>query len=258
MVDGKPPLRVPLDALQPGPRRLQGEALHYVTRVHRCKAGDRLLAFDPVAQLEAPGVLRSVESSVALVDLEQPRQAERVPAARVTLVYALAKGDKVDQVVRDGTALGVTRLVLTCAERSVVRLDAERSASKRRRWQTIAVESARQCGRGDLPELEGPWPFEEALRAGVTPGGTALCLAADAERPLSSALRAWNASTELTLLVGPEGGFSEAEIRAARAAGYQTTCLGPFVLRTETAAVAVLGAVAAWVGSSFAAAADPL
>src|SRR5262249_23530063 len=140
---------------------------------------------------------------------------------------------------RDATELGATRVVPVICERSVARPDGARAA----RWRRIAVDAARQCGRGDAPAVEGPVPFVDAVHD-APPDALRLCLDPGAERPLGAALEE-DQGQAVVLAVGPEGGLTPAETAAAGSAGFVLVTLGPLVLRTETVCAAVLGALSA-------------
>jgi 16S rRNA (uracil1498-N3)-methyltransferase len=168
-----------------------------------------------------------------------PRAAAR-PARAVTLIQGIGKGDKLDAIVRDATELGATGVVPALCERSVARPEAARAA----RWRRIAVEAARQCGRGDVPAIAAPLTFVAAVRE-ADPAALRICLDPAAECPLGSVLQRVGAPTAVVFAVGPEGGFSAAEIAAAEAAGFTRVVLGRWVLRTETVCAAVLGALLA-------------
>jgi 16S rRNA (uracil1498-N3)-methyltransferase len=161
----------------------------------------------------------------------------------IRLIQGLGKADKPDEVIRSATALGVARVTLVHTERSVARPLGERAAGRAERWRRVAIEAARQSGRGDIPALEGPLAL-----AAVLSEPSAACrivLAPDAE-PLLSRLSAWSPESSLELLVGPEGGFDSEEQRELGAAGFLPAALGTTTLRTELAGVAALGAVVAW------------
>jgi 16S rRNA (uracil1498-N3)-methyltransferase len=237
------PLRVPLHSIAPGAVVLDSDTARYVTRVHRLGVGDSFIAFDPEARLEADAHITSVNRSVRC-DLERVRPATAVAKTGVTLVQALGKGDKPERVVRDATALGVERIVFCVSSRTVAR-PGERTPSRLARFRAVAVEACRQSGRGDAPLVEGPVPLSEALASDGSTAAVRLCLDTRATTSLAAALGEWRPDRPLTVLVGPEGGFDETEIRAATDAGFVLVRLGDFVLRTETAAVAVLGALVA-------------
>ncbi len=240
-------LRVPLSPLATGRVALDEGTGRYVARVHRLRPGDVFVAFDPEAATEA---LCTVETDrlphveVTVGPVETSRARARFD---VSLLQAIGKGDKPDQVVRDATVLGARRVVLVHTERTVARAE---GTHKRDRERRIAVEAARQSGRGDVPEVIGPLTLDDALSGAPPALGLVLCFREDAE-PLLTRLAAWQRDGALSLLVGPEGGFSEGELEQATAAGYQPTSLGEFVLRTETAATVALGAVQCHAASAF-------
>ncbi len=182
----KPPLRLPLDAIAPGLRVLPPEAATYVTRVHRLGAGDRILVFDPDLAIEADAEIAEAERRGVVAHIGDVRPAQRRPARSVTLVQGIGKGDKLDAIVRDATELGATRIVPALCERSVARPDPPRAA----RWRRIAVDAARQCGRGDAPLIDAPVGFAEALLLTNDPPALSLCLDPAADQPLGVALAA--------------------------------------------------------------------
>jgi len=218
---------------------LPAETARYVAAVHRLTVGDRFLAFDPESATEAEAEIVEVRGRSVRVAVAAPRAASVRPARRVTLIQATGKGDKMDAIVRDATELGATLLVPAVAMRSVSRPGGD----KVKRWRRIAIEAARQCGRGDAPALEPPLPLLEAIaRFARAPGA---CFVLDGDVHLSEFVVPLTREASVTLLVGPEGGLEETEIAAAVAAGLQRVTLGPLVLRTETVCAAALGALLA-------------
>jgi len=173
-----------------------------------------------------------------------------MPLRRVTLLQGLCKGEKFDDIVRDATELGASRVVPVIAERSVAR-PADGRAS---RWRKIAIEAARQCGRGDAPAISSPMDLAEAVSLFASGEGVAgYCLDpfADPSTDVSfgAHLLSLDAAVELAFVVGPEGGLSPAEIDACTSAGLMRASLGPLTLRAETVCAAVLGAVAVLAGT---------
>ena len=235
------PLRVPLAELAAAERTLPDDVGRYVSRVHRLGAGAALAFFDPEAGLEADGVVLRADRDGVRVSVGPPRPTTRRPPWPLVLLQALGKGDKVDAVVRDATELGATAVWVVATARSVPRVEATRRA----RWERIATEAARQCERGDRPTLRGPVPLDEALTASEAgPAPLRVCLDPRAERSLTdvSRERPWSGAV---VLIGPEGGLDDDELARADAAGFVRVRFGAFVLRTETAATAVLGALVA-------------
>ena len=234
-------LRVPVSELAPGETTLDPRASRYVARVHRARVGDDLLLFEPVTAREADATVLAITRSGVRCRVGDVRPSSLRPPRPVTLVQGIGKGDKLDAIVRDATELGATRIIAAETARGVVKLGS-RAEERMRRLRRIAVEAARQCGRGDVPEVSGPLPWSTALERAADSIGLSLCLWERATDPIAPMLRALGPEQPLTFAVGAEGGLEDAEIDAARSRGYAVVSLGPFILRTETVAAAVLGA----------------
>jgi 16S rRNA (uracil1498-N3)-methyltransferase len=233
---------VAVTPLSEGELTLEQAASHYVQNVHRLRPGDRFVAFDPQSRTQADAEI--VGCAAAAVRCRMSKMTvmpERT--SRVSLIYALAKGDKLDVVVRDATALGVDEIVLTSTERSIVQLAGDRAERRVARLKTVAVESARQCQRGDIPCVVGPLSLQEALEHAAAHAGERWCLHPDGPISAGQALVQWSPQRRLAVLIGPEGGFSNAELELAQRYGFRVVALGQLVLRTETAVAAVLGAI---------------
>jgi len=160
----------------------------------------------------------------------------------ITLVQGVPKGDKLDDVVRAATELGVARIAPALTARTVVKLDAARAGARRTRWERIAREAAKQCGRSRWPVVEAPRPLTEWLTEPVADGTLKLCLWEEERTPLERALAAERPAGAI-VVVGPEGGLVREEADAARAAGWQLVGFGPRLLRTETAGPAIVAAL---------------
>jgi 16S rRNA (uracil1498-N3)-methyltransferase len=165
------------------------------------------------------------------------------------LLQALAKGDKCDAIVRDATELGATAIQFVETERTVVRIDRDRAKPRVLRWRKIAEEAARQSARDEVPQMSGPTPWLDAV-LGVPETFERIVLWEHAEQPLVLALEAAIENERgIALAVGPEGGLTPEEVEAARRAGWHVCSLGRSILRTETVATAVLGAIRVLAGS---------
>jgi 16S rRNA (uracil1498-N3)-methyltransferase len=191
-----------------------------------------------LAEIEAAHKERVVFRT--LEKLEAP-----VAGVRLILCAALVKFDRFEWMIEKATELGVAEIVPFEAARSERGLD--RAAEKRvERWRRIALEASQQSRRSHLPEVRAPVAFEDVIKQAAgwryvldeEPGGVALASAVpDAER---------RAEDSVALMIGPEGGWTDAERAAFVAAGWTRVSLGPLILRSETAALAglaVLGAM---------------
>lgn len=237
-------VRAPLTGLREGENTTTPELERYLRRVLRRKPGDAVTLFDPVTSREASAVLPETEGTLVCGPV---REAEVVARREVVLLHGLAKGDKMDAIVRDATELGATCVTLVESERSVVKLEGKRRDERKKRLEKIAEEAARQSGRADPPRIEGPCTFREAV-AKLPGDGTArrFALAPAARAPLGPLLVEALATRDAPLVfaIGPEGGLSSAELDFLEAHDFTCVSIGAFVLRTETVAAAVLGALA--------------
>jgi 16S rRNA (uracil1498-N3)-methyltransferase len=238
--------RIPIARLSSGPGRLEGAVAHYLARVLRVRAGDAIVLFDPATGREGDARLLGVEHGSVRVDVGELREGTVLPVRSLTWVQALAKGDKCDEIVRDATELGATHILVATTKRSIVKLEAARAAARSARWSRIAEQAARQCGRADAPRVDSPAEWADALGR-VDATHERFCLWEGAREPLARPLfEALARRAALAFASGPEGGFDDAEVELARASGWSLVSLGPRLLRTETVAAAVLGAVEVW------------
>ncbi len=237
-------LRVPVVELRIGQHMLDKETTHYLVHVHRAAVGDRFMAFDVEAAAEATATLLTVDSRHAADLIECVRDSCCIPRHRLALVQSFGKGTKIDQAVRDATVLDVSELWVVSSARSALTVPKE-TGGRLRRWRKIAVEAARQCQRGNIPNIVGVRSFSEALASLADFSGNKWILSPRAANTLGENLSASRAS-DVTLLVGPEGGFDDQEYAEARQAGFVEVRLGLRVLRSETAVTAALGAIAAF------------
>jgi 16S rRNA (uracil1498-N3)-methyltransferase len=180
----------------------------------------------------------------ALVEAFEPVEVE-LPYG-LTLAQALPEGTKMDWIVEKAVELGVAAIAPLAAQRSVVRLSGERAEKRQAHWQGVITAASEQCGRNRLARLA---PVTELLRwLALPPEGTRVLLSPRATRSLSDWARA-QPPQAVTLMIGPEGGFSDQEEEAALAAGALPLSMGPRVLRTETAGLAALAILgASWGG----------
>jgi len=236
----KGPLRVPVAHVETGNSILDEDASRYIARVHRKRVGDHVILFDPDTALEAEAEITAIDRANVAVHVEETRAASLRPTRRVTLLQATCKSDKFDAIVRDATELGACRIVPILAERSVGRP----ADGRARRWRKIAIEAARQCGRGDAPAIASPMELAEAVQLfAAGEGVVGFCLDPWADTRLGPHLTNLPRDVELAFIIGPEGGLSPTEIEACTSAGIVRVSLGPLTLRAETVGAAVLGAV---------------
>jgi len=241
--------RVYLDApLEAGGRvTLTGSAARHLTRVLRLRPGQALTLFNGGGG-EYAATIEAVHGEKVAVAVGEAQAIERESPLILTLAQGVSRGERMDFVVQKATELGASSIVPLLTERSVVRLSAPQAARKLEHWRAIAIAACEQSGRNRLPQVVPPLPLPEFLHPrGASNGGAGG--AADAIRlllaPASSARidEVPRPAHSVTVLIGPEGGLTDAEEQAAVAAGFVPVRLGPRILRTETAAITALALV---------------
>jgi 16S rRNA (uracil1498-N3)-methyltransferase len=239
-------VRVPIAGLSSGERTLDPNASRHLARVLRLSSGSSFVAFDPRAAVEADARIVDVVRGVVRAHVGPLRPGRSIAEREVVWLQGIAKADKLDAIVRDATELGATRIVPFLSRHAVVKIDDRNRASKHARWQRIASEAARQSGRAEAPVVDAPQSFDEAI-AGVDAGHARILLFERGADPLGPMLKSvLDGNVPLAVAAGAEGGFADEEIAQARASGWQVASLGDSILRAETVASAVLGAIRIW------------
>ena len=219
---------------------LKDNAFIHVNRVLRLKVGAKLILFNGKPDAFA-ATLTEIGKRAIWARITEVLPAESEPALRIVLAQGISRGEKMDYTVQKAVELGVNAIQPLVADRSVVDVTGERLTRKIQHWRGVMIGACEQCGRNRLPELREPLTLMDWLARPLEPG-LRLLLDPDA----SQGLRALRLPADgVTLLIGPEGGFSATEVERAQAAGFTGIRLGPRVLRTETAGIAALAAIQA-------------
>ena len=229
--------RVHVDVeLQTGRRlTVEGSAGNHISRVLRLRVGDALTLFNGQGG-EYAGSIDEIRRDTVVVSILERRDVDRESPCQLTLAQGISRGERMDWVVQKATELGVWQIAPIFTERSIVQLDEKQASRKLQHWRSIAIAACEQSGRNRVPQITQPVGLYELLEK-RTSSGTALLLSPGA--PLRIADLA-STGTQITVLIGPEGGLADVEQQAAVKAGFTPVRLGPRVLRTETAAVCAL------------------
>jgi 16S rRNA (uracil1498-N3)-methyltransferase len=222
------------------PERISGDRVAFDTdetqhlaRVLRLRPGDLVTAADGRGRAWEVRILTLGDTATGTIVGPASLAAES-PLA-ISLVQGVPKGDRMEAIVRATSELGVAQILPALTERTVVRLDAAQWRERARRWQRVAREATKQCGRAVVPAVEAPRPLSEWI-AGAAPADLRLCLWEVEGEPLRSVLDRRDGGTRSAIvIVGPEGGLTREEVALAVAAGYVPVTLGRRILRTETA-----------------------
>ncbi len=225
---------------QPDSPRLAGSEAHHCRNVLRLELGDKVVLFDGRGR-ELTAEIISTDAGQVL--LRKLHEAHTPPLrCRFTLGQAIPKGKNMDLIVQKAVEIGAAEIVPILSDRTVVRLDEESAAAKQSKWQTVAIEAAKQCGQNWLPQIQAPQSlagfFQPPRRFDLQLIGS---LQSDAVH-LKKILTEYRAEhgdrpASVLMLVGPEGDFTPAELSLARSHGCRPITLGPIVLRVETASI---------------------
>jgi len=210
---------------------LDGERAHYLRTVLRLRVGNEIVVFNGRGG-EFEAKVLSIERRKVRLRLASWCDRDAESRLGIHLGLAIPKGERMDWAVQKAVELGVAGIFPLLAEHGNVLLKGERAERKRQHWQAIVVSACEQCGRNRVPVVALPqalasWVEQQAGGIVLDPSGVGFAELDPPER-------------ELRLLIGPEGGLSPGEIQLARAKGFRAACLGPRILRVETAVVAGL------------------
>lgn len=216
-----------------------GDDVKHISRVLRMREGESITVCDKCGS-DYECTITQISSDVikAKIDNKYPNSQE--PPIHITIYQGLPKSDKMDYIVQKCIELGAVRIVPVDTKRVVSKpKDIDKKIS---RWQKIAEEAAKQCGRGIIPQVSHLVKFEDAIKEMANSDAISLMpYECERESRLKDALAL--KSNTINILIGPEGGFDESEVKAAKDAGLKTVTLGPRILRTETAPIATCTAV---------------
>ncbi|MGI9291500.1 MAG: 16S rRNA (uracil(1498)-N(3))-methyltransferase [Gammaproteobacteria bacterium] len=213
---------------------LDDQAARHIARVLRMRSGDAIVLFDG-SGLEFPGILINVTLKSVSVELEKHAAPNTESPLQIKLWHGICRGEKMDYVIQKATELGVYEIQPVLTHRSVVKLDADRASKRVEHWRRVAISAAEQSGRVFVPEILAPQTLLNALEE-ETESTWKFLLDPQAEKANEKILQ----GDTITLLTGPEGGFTEEERQAGSQAGFTLMALGPRVLRSETAPVSAL------------------
>jgi 16S rRNA (uracil1498-N3)-methyltransferase len=219
-----------------GSFELPPDAAHHASRVLRLRVGDEVEIFDGIGN-ECQGRVAELSGKCVTVAEITPTGNNRESPLNVVLAQALSSSEKMDWVIQKATELGVTEIQPLATERSVAKLPAERVYKRLEHWQQIAISACEQCGRSKLPGLHAPMDIMVWLQQTKSGPDAKYILLPEGAASLHDQAKPQG---KAVLLIGAEGGFSQAETTAALQCGYIPIRMGARVLRTETAAIAGL------------------
>lgn len=235
---------------------IEGAVARQITRVLRLKAGDAITLLDGSGGVYSAEIT-SLSSGVVRARILDSKTDVNEPKLKLTLASCLPKSDRAEYIVAKCTELGISEIALVESERTIARLNADNTDKRLARLRRIAVEATEQCGRSRVPDIRGVIGFDELV--GMVPRFDLTIVAWEEESGLSlrealrtvsklpgrssSEARGSHGVETVLVVIGPEGGLAEHEVKALTSAGAISASLGPRLLRTDTAAIAACAAV---------------
>lgn len=211
---------------------------NHLARVLRLREGDACVLFNGDGH-DHGGRIVTISKREVVVELGDARAVETESPLHVTLLQGIARGEKMDLILQKATELGVAAIIPVVAERTEVKLDAERTEKRVAHWRSVIASACEQSGRARLPTLAAPAALNDAARA---IDGDAMRLTLDPAGAVSLAT-VQVATGAVVVAIGPEGGWSPRDREILSAAGFIGLRLGPRILRTETAGLAAIAAL---------------
>ena len=220
---------------------IAGTDAHHIMHVLRARIGQKLIVVDAAQQIAETEICAFGEDCLTVKCLQRIEAATEAPI-EVTLLQCLPKGDKMDFIVQKAVELGVSQIIPVASANCVVKYDAAKRLARQKKWQKVAEEAAKQCGRTLQPTVLAVTNLKEVLENPEEETAVFMCYEGAAQEPMQDFL-AKNQAKRFAVLIGPEGGFTPAEVALCQQHGVQTVTMGPRILRTETASLAALSLV---------------
>lgn len=218
---------------------ISGEVLHHLRDSLRIRTGEIILCVDEDGNRYTV-VVAETGKDILTGDIVKKEEAVQAAPLHINLVQVIPKGPRFDFIIQKATELGVSVISPVISERSVVRIEKERSDDKIRRWKRIALEAAQQANRRDMPDILYPVSLSDFLSSYVKCDLNLLLWEGEEIQGIKGVIKNAGEVKSVAVLIGPEGGFSHTEVKMAVSSGFLPVSLGRLILRTETAPLVAL------------------
>jgi 16S rRNA (uracil1498-N3)-methyltransferase len=229
---------VPQPRIVNGILKIEGDEAKHIRKVLRLKTGDGIVVFDGLGK-ELEGTIIGERLSSIVIRIQNIFSSERDSPLEVTLAQSLLKGEKMDYLIQKATELGVKKIIPFFSSRSIPFLEKSRRLKRHHRWEKIAVEASKQCGRGVVPKIESFQDYSDMLQMASTEDLRLIFWESDGIK-LKEVLERSKEKRKIFFIIGPEGGFKQLEVDEAKRAGFTPVTLGRRILRAETASLCFL------------------
>ena len=237
-----PRIFIGADKIQNDIATVDGSDLNYLKNVMRLKIGDEISVLDNKSREFSSKVI-SIDKNAIKARFLAEKQPKSELKIQVTIAQGLPKNPKMDIIIQKATELGAARMIPLLTERSVIKLRDKKEIQKVERWQKIAKEAAEQSGRSVIPVVDEIRNFRDIFTICDNFDRCVMLWEMEKEMTLKTFFRENKKIKSLLILIGPEGGFSQEESSLAKKHGFATVSIGNRILRTETAAPAVLSMI---------------
>lgn len=218
--------------------KIEGDEVRHIRKVLRLKRGDEIVVFNGSGKEYGGTIVEEGPSSVVIM-IQNIFSSKTESQLEITLAQSLLKGDKMDYLIQKATELGVKEIIPFFSSRSVPLLEKSRRLKRYHRWERIAVEASKQCGRGVVLKIEPLQDYSEILRT-ASPDSLRLILWEREGVRLKEVLERSKEKTKIFFIIGPEGGLSEEEVDQAKRNEFTPVTLGRRILRSETASLCLV------------------
>ncbi|MDD6564429.1 MAG: 16S rRNA (uracil(1498)-N(3))-methyltransferase [Clostridiales bacterium] len=222
---------------------IDNEDANHIKKVLRIGVGDEITVCDG-AGMDYRVSITSIQKSLIECEILERKKCDTEPDIEITLYQGLPKAAKMDYIIQKNTELGISRIVPAKLSRCVVKLEGKSAEEKKcERWQKIANEAAKQSGRGVVPKIAEPMDIDEIIESVKDSDLVFVPYECEEESRLKTLLNTAKDAKRISFIIGPEGGFDALEIEKLKNAGIKPVTLGKRILRTETAAEAVVSMI---------------
>lgn len=237
---------VPRDSVKGGTIFINQKEAHHILNVMRLKVSDGVVVFDDTGN-EYTGIVKEIGHRSLSIEIIQTRKIRRGETHSVTLIQAIPKKEKMDHIVEKATELGVSAIIPVTTARTIPNWNEAKKSGIVERWKKISQAAAKQCGRPDLTEIGPILDFKTVIEDRLNPAASAgvlklMATLSDKAVKLKDVLKS-SGPGKVAVAIGPEGDFTPEEMEAAVKAGFKIVNLGPRVLKSDTAGLAVLAVI---------------
>ena len=219
---------------------IDSEDSKHIKKVLRIGVGDIITVCDG-SGTDYTAKISEIDEKAVICEITDSKKCDTEPGIKVTLFQGLPKASKMDYIIQKNTELGICEITPVSMSRCVVKLENIKAEEKKtERWQKIAAEAAKQSGRGIIPKVNMPMTFDEVIESVKEYDLVFAPYECEEETRLKDVIEANPDASKIAFIIGPEGGYDPAEIEKLKKAGIKTVTLGKRILRTETAAEAVI------------------